>query len=159
MIERISPIMNSPEPRHPPRWLKVANRVNIAMLTRGIGPATQRVLTIPGRTSGLPRRTPIATVAFQGAVYLVAGYSSSDWVKNARAAGSGTLSRGGHSATVTLVEIPVEQRAPILREFLHTIRGGRSFLTVGSQATDAEMASAANVHPVFRVGGTYPTQK
>jgi deazaflavin-dependent oxidoreductase (nitroreductase family) len=143
--------MNSPEARRPPRWLKLANRLNIALLSRGIGASTQRILTVPGRTSGLSRRTPIATVAFQDALYIVAGYPSSDWVKNARAAGKGTLSRGRHIAQVKLVEIPTEQRPPILREFLHTIRGGRSFLTVGPKATDAELASAANSHPVFRI--------
>jgi deazaflavin-dependent oxidoreductase (nitroreductase family) len=151
MIEGNTQIMNAPGDRRPPGRLKLANRLNIALLRRGIGPATQRVLTIPGRTTGLPRTTPIATVAFDGAVYIVAGYSSSDWVKNARAAGSGALSRGSVTTPVKLVEIPVTDRVPILREFLRTIRGGRSFLTVGSRATDAELAAAASAHPIFRV--------
>jgi len=144
--------MNNPDDRRPPRWLRVANRLNIAMLRRGIGPETQRVLTIPGRISGLPRRTPIAIVALRGAQYIVAGFPSSDWVKNARAAGHGTLSRGSASTQVELAEIPVEDRLPILREFLRTIRGGRSFLTVGARASDAELAAAAPGHPVFRLG-------
>jgi deazaflavin-dependent oxidoreductase (nitroreductase family) len=151
MIEGNTQIMNPPTDRRPPGWLKIANRLNIAMLQRGIGPANQRVLTIPGRTTGLPRTTPIAIVAFVGGLYIVAGYPSSDWVKNARAAGSGTLSRGSTSIAVKLVEIPVTDRGPILQEFLRTVRGGRSFLTVGSRATDAEIAAAANVHPIFRV--------
>lgn len=152
MIEGNTQTMNTPGERRPPGWLKLANRLNIALLRRGIGPATQRVLTIPGRTTGLPRTTPIATIAFDGGLYIVAGYPSSDWVKNARAAGSGTLSRGSVTTPVSLVEIPVTDRVPILREFLRTTRGGRSFLTVGSRATDAEFAAAANAHPIFRVG-------
>jgi hypothetical protein len=144
--------MNKQDGRRPPHWLHIANHLNIAMLGRGIGPATQRVLTIPGRTSGLPRRTPIAIVAFGGAEYIVAGFPSSDWVKNARAAGRGTLSRGSVSTPVELAEIRVEERLPILREFLRTIRGGRSFLTVDSRASDAELEAAAAGHPVFRVG-------
>jgi deazaflavin-dependent oxidoreductase (nitroreductase family) len=143
--------MSMPKDRRPPRWLKLANRLNIAMLSRGIGPATQRVLTIAGRSTGLPRRTPIATVQLGGALYIVAGYPSSDWVKNAQAGGQATLSRGATRATVTLVELPVSERPPILREFLRTVRGGRSFLTVGSNSTDAEVAAAAVEHPVFRV--------
>jgi hypothetical protein len=140
-----------PDDRRPPRWLKLANRLNIAMLSRGIGPPTQRVLTIAGRSTGLPRSTPIATVELGGSRYIVAGYPSSDWVKNARAGGHATLSRGATSSPVTLVELPVSQRVPILREFLRTVRGGRSFLTVGSGSTDAELAAAAAEHPVFRV--------
>jgi hypothetical protein len=139
------------EHRRPPRWLKLANRLNIAMLGRGIGPATQRILTIAGRSTGLPRRTPIATVQLGRSTYIVAGYPSSDWVKNARAGGPATLSRGATSTPVTLIELPVAERAPILREFLRSIRGGRSFLTVGASATDAELAAAAAEHPVFRV--------
>jgi hypothetical protein len=143
--------MSTSSERRPPGWLKIANRLNIAMLSRGIGPATQRVLTIPGRSTGLPRQTPIAVVALGGSNYLVAGYQTSDWVKNARVAGKGTLRRGKLSESVTLIEVPLDQRLPILREFLRTIRGGRSFLTVGSDATDAEVVAAAAVHPVFRV--------
>jgi deazaflavin-dependent oxidoreductase (nitroreductase family) len=137
--------------RRPPRWLKLANRLNIAMLNRGIGPSAQRVLTTAGRSTGLPRRTPIATVELGGSQYIVAGYPSSDWVKNARAAGRATLSRGATSTPVTLVALPVEERVPILREFLRTVRGGRSFLTVGPRSTDAELSAAAAEHPVFSV--------
>lgn len=121
------------------------------MLTRGIGPPTQRVLTIPGRVSGLPRQTPIAVVTLAGDDYIVAGYPDSDWVKNARATGSGTLARGAVSRSVRLTELPVDQRVPVLRQFLITIRGGRSFLTVGSRASDDELAVAASGHPVFRI--------
>jgi hypothetical protein len=143
--------MNVEGDRRPPRWLTVANRLNIAMLARGIGPSTQRVLTVPGRTSGLPRRTPIAVVALDGTDYIVAGYPSSDWVKNVRSAGRGTLSRGTVATPVEITELPVDQRVPVLREFLRTIRGGRSFLTVDARATDEELAKAASGHPVFRI--------
>lgn len=137
--------------RRPPRWLKTANRLNIALLSRGIGPATQRILTVPGRSSGLPRRTPIAITTLAGSRYLVAGYDTSDWVKNLRAAGHGTLSRGVSVEEVELVEIPAEERVAVLREFLRTIRGGRSFVTVGANASDAELREAADRHPVFRL--------
>jgi deazaflavin-dependent oxidoreductase (nitroreductase family) len=137
--------------RRPPRWLTAANRLNIAMLNRGVGPTTQRVLTIPGRTSGQPRRTPIAIVEFEDAQYIVAGFPSSDWVKNAHAARRGTLSRGSVTKAVTLTELRVEERPPILREFLRTIRGGRSFLTVDARASDEEFAAVAAQHPVFRI--------
>jgi deazaflavin-dependent oxidoreductase (nitroreductase family) len=153
MIEGIEHRMSTPTERRPPRWLKLANRLNIAMLSRGIGPSTQRVLTIAGRTTGLPRRTPIAIVELDGARYIVAGYPSADWVKNARAGSRATLSRGGASTTVRLVEVPAAERPPILREFLRAIRGGRSFLTVGAGSTDADVVIAAEEHPVFRLEG------
>jgi deazaflavin-dependent oxidoreductase (nitroreductase family) len=143
--------MNDYADRRAPSWLAIANRLNIALLRRGIGPATQCVLTIAGRKTGLPRRTPIAVVALGGEEFLVAGYPSSDWVRNARAAGRGVLSRGSTSRAVGLEEVPVAERPPVLREFLRSIRGGRSFLVFGAHATDAEIAAAAGEHPVFRI--------
>jgi deazaflavin-dependent oxidoreductase (nitroreductase family) len=143
--------MNASIERRPPSWLRIANRLNIALLSHGIGPLPQRVLTIPGRKTGLPRRTPIAVVSLGGEEFLVAGYSSSDWVRNARAAGRGMLSRGSVRRAVELEEVPEADRAPILREFRRTVRGGRSFLTISARATNAELVAAAHEHPVFRI--------
>ena len=47
-----------------------------------------------GRNSGKRRTTPVAVIVFQGERYLVAGFDSSNWVKNARVAGRGELRRG-----------------------------------------------------------------
>jgi hypothetical protein len=44
--------MAAPTSRRPPRWLKYANRINVALLGRGIGPASQRLLSVPGRNNG-----------------------------------------------------------------------------------------------------------
>jgi hypothetical protein len=137
--------------RRPPRWLQHANRVNVALLRRGIGPASQRLLSLPGRTTGIRRTTPVAVIAVDGQRYIVAGYETSDWVKNARRAGWGLIGRGTTKERVTLTEIPPEQGAPVLREFARHVRGGRSFLTVRADASAAEFAAASHHHPVFRL--------
>src|SRR5918911_13423 len=65
-------------------------------------------------------RSRLATVMEQGLSRLfliVAGLEEADWVKNARAAGWGILSRGRKQERVTLIELPVEERGPILGEF------------------------------------------
>jgi hypothetical protein len=71
--------MAAPTSRRPPRWLKYANRINVALLGRGIGPASQRLLSVPGRNTGMRRTTPVAVVALDGERYIVAGYETSDW--------------------------------------------------------------------------------
>jgi hypothetical protein len=143
--------MTGSRPRRPPRWLKMANRLNLALLSRGIGPATQRILTVAGRASGLPRRTPIAVVTIRGERFIVAGYPTADWVRNAQKAGRGTLSRGRVTEMIELVEVGPDQGGEVLREFLRTVRGGRSFLTVTASASDAEIRDAAREHPVFKL--------
>lgn len=121
------------------------------MLRRGIAPGPQWILTIPGRTSGFPRSTPVAVLQTGGHRYLVAGYQTSDWVKNARAAGSAVIQRGKRVIRVQLIELPVGESPPILREFAKRVRGGRAFMSVAATGSDAEFSEAALHHPVFRL--------
>lgn len=127
--------------RRAPGWLKWVNPINRFLLRRGIGPAPQHLLTIAGRRSGTPRATPIAVVVFEGRRYVVAGFDGSDWVKNARAAARAQLRRGRVVEEVGLAEVPVNERAPILRLFAKTVRGGQSFVADGEPAR----------HPIFEL--------
>ena len=63
-------------------------------------------------------------------------------VSNVRAAGAGSLSRG------RLVEVPVEEREPVLRAFLDQVRGGVRFF--GSSDPNV-VAARGDRYPVFRV--------
>jgi deazaflavin-dependent oxidoreductase (nitroreductase family) len=137
--------------RRAPGWLKWVNPVNRFLLKRGMGPAPQHLLTVAGRKSGTPHTTPVAVVVFGGVRYLVAGFDGSDWVKNARAARWGELRRGRAIQRVELEEVPLDQRAPILRLFAKTIRGGQSFLTVAAHASHEEFVAAGPRHPIFRL--------
>jgi F420H(2)-dependent quinone reductase len=141
----------TPAERRAPGWLKLMNRLNQALLARGIGPGEQHLLSIPGRTSGIPRTTPVAVLEFNGTRYIVAGFAGADWVKNARHAGTAELHRGRRQERILLDELSVDQRPPILREFARRIRGGRGFLTVAANVTDDAFADASTQHPVFRV--------
>jgi F420H(2)-dependent quinone reductase len=137
--------------RRPPFWLKLANRLNVPLLWYGFGPGAQRLLSVPGRTTGLLRTNPIATVEVDGHRYIVAGWETSDWVRNARAAGWGIVGRGRHRERVQLTELPIADRLPILREFARNVRGGRAFLTVAADASDDDFKKASANHPIFRL--------
>jgi F420H(2)-dependent quinone reductase len=110
-----------------PRWLKPMNRLIVALQRKGLALGTMRVLSVPGRKSGRLRTTPISPLVVGGRRYVVGGSAQADWVKNARAAGWGILARGHKEERVRLVELPVEERAPILREFPKEVPGGISF--------------------------------
>jgi hypothetical protein len=138
----------------PPRW---AIRLNIFMLRLGAPIGTQRVLSIVGRRSGLVRRTPVSVVALSGERYIVAALASADWVGNARAAGTGELSRGQARQLVRLVELPVSDRPPVLREFLRQVRGGARFF--GGSPDPERIAAAAAEYPVFRLDPVDPTER
>jgi len=129
----------------PPAWMV---RLNISLLRRGFHVGTQYLLTVPGRKSGEPRSTPISLATVDGNRYIVAAFADALWVKNVRASDTAVLSRGREVETVKLSEIPVADRAPVLRAFLQQVRGGRRFF--GPQTPD-EVVAAAERYPVFRI--------
>ena len=92
------------------------NRLIIALNHLGIGFGTWYILSIPGRKTGKMRSTPVSVLQVHGQRYAVTGFDT-NWVKNARKAGWGTLRRGWKQEQVAVVELPVEERGPILREF------------------------------------------
>jgi hypothetical protein len=118
-------------------------------LGRALG--TQHILSIPGRKTGKLRSTPVSLLTIAGRRYACTGVDT-DWVKNARAAGWGILSRGPRAERVRLVEVPVEERAPILREFPHQVPHGVAFFEriLGLPNDPEAFAAAAHRCPVFR---------
>lgn len=132
-------------PKPPPRWLV---RANVAMLAKGLRVGSQHLLTVRGRLTGEPRRTPVSIARVNGERFVVAAFESADWVANVRAAGFGTLTRGADVEVVRLVELPVLERAPVLRAFLEQVPGGRRFFD--TPEPDRVIASAER-YPVFRV--------
>src|SRR5215212_10088656 len=100
-----------------PRWLKFANPVIVALQRRGVVIGTMRLLSVQGRKSGKLRTTPVSPLMVEGERYIIAGLEGADWVKNVRIAGWGTLARGRDQERVNLVKLPLQERAPVLREF------------------------------------------
>ena len=86
----------------------------LAMRLNGHGGAT---LTVVGRRTGEPRRVPVIPVEFGGIRYLVSPYGESEWVRNLRAVGKGELSRKGRTEAFDAVEIPVDQRDPVIARY------------------------------------------
>lgn len=144
-----------------PGWFtrNVFNR-SVAGLTRaGISVLGSRVLEVPGRRSGEPRRTPVNLLRFGDRLYLVSPRGETQWVRNARAAGGRvTLIRGRRRDDYTAVEVPEEDRPEVLRAYLKRwkMEVGVFFDGVGPDSTDDELAAIAGRHPVFRLETVKP---
>lgn len=131
----------------------VFNRA-VAGLTRlGVSVAGSRVLEVPGRKSGEPRRTPVNLMTFEGGRYLVAPRGHTQWVRNLRASGSGRLLVGRRAEDFTATELPDEDKPPLLRAYLKKWKWevGQFFGGVGPDAPDEELRRIAPDHPVFRL--------
>ena len=103
------------------------NKVMVALQKLGIPAGPAMVLTVPGRKTEVPRSTPMTPFRLNGDLYAVAGYPGSDWARNARAAGTGTLSRGRTSRRVQIVELTPEEARPVLRAFPANVPVGVGF--------------------------------
>jgi len=140
-----------------PGWLKSMNRVMITLTNMGLAIGPMRVLTVPGRKSGKMRSTPVSTLTVDDQRFIVGGLAEADWVKNVRAARWGLLAQGRKKERVRLIELPIEQRAPILREFPRLVPGGvQFFYRVYDLPKDPALlpdafAGLANQCPVFRI--------
>ena len=138
-----------------PGWFttNVFNRI-VAGLTRlGISVAGSRVLEVPGRKSGEPRRTPVNLLTHEGARYLVAPRGHTQWVKNLRASGEGRLLVGRRAEVFTAVEVPDEEKPELLRAYLEKWKWevGAFFGGVGPDSSDEELRRIAPDHPAFRL--------
>ena len=136
-----------------PRWLKLANPVIVALQRRGVVIGTMRLLSVPGRKSGKLRTTPVSPLKVAGERYVIAGLEGADWVKNVRIAGWGILARGREQESVNLLELPLQERAPVLREFPNRVLHGVQFFRqlYGISGTPEEFEALASRCPVFRV--------
>jgi deazaflavin-dependent oxidoreductase (nitroreductase family) len=138
----------------PPAWLKPMNKVMIAMHKAGIVTGPVRVLTVRGRKSGEPRSTPATPFTHHDGLYVVGGYPNADWVLNARAAGTGTVTRGRKAQRVSFVELTAEQSRPVLRAFPDKVPTGVGFFKragLVEQGTADEFEALAGRCAVFRL--------
>lgn len=134
---------------------KVVDQVIIWMLRAGMAPEGYYLLTVKGRKSGLPRSRPVALVEVGEEKWLVAPYGEVNWVHNARAAGVVTLSSGRESATYRLEELPLAERAPILKEYITRYAITRPYFDALPESDLAEFEGEAQDRPVFKL---HPSQ-
>jgi deazaflavin-dependent oxidoreductase (nitroreductase family) len=137
----------------PPRYLKSMNRVVRAIQKLGIPTGPAMVLTVAGRKTGQPRSTPMTPFTYRGGLYTVAGYPGADWAANARAAGTGTLSRGRKSREIKIVELDADESRPVLREFPAQVPVGVGFAKRSGLVRDGtpdEFEALAGQLAVFR---------
>jgi len=126
----------------------------VAVCTRlGISVWGSRVLRVRGRTSGEWRSSPVNLLTYQGKQYLVAPRGHTQWVRNIRISGAGELQLGSRMQPFRAVEIPDDEKVPLLRDYLKRwkFEVGMFFGGVSDSSPDAELRRIAPDHPVFRV--------
>lgn len=146
--------MSAPVHYRKPGWFtrNVANRL-VAGLTRlGVSVWGSRVLEVPGRKTGEPRRVPVNLLRLDGRDYLVSARGVGSWVRNVRAAGGKvTLVLGKRRESRLATELADADKVPVLRAYLARWKAevGAFFDGVDAKSTDEAIAAIAHKHPAF----------
>lgn len=138
---------------HPNHLARLMNRLDARQFGSGrLSPRQAVALEVRGRRSGRPITLPVVVADVEARRYLVAMLGEqANWVRNVRAAhGAAVLRRGGREP-VHLVEVPVDERAPVLRRYLALAPGARAHFPVDRDAPLDEFVRIADRYPVFRI--------
>lgn len=132
---------------------RVFNPLVRGLTKLGVSVKGSRVLEVRGRSSGQQRTTVVNLLEVDGVRYLVAPRGVTQWVRNVRVAGGGNLRLGRKVERFSAVELPDDEKAPIIRPYLRAWAWevGKFFDGLTADSPDAEIAAAAPGFPVFRV--------
>jgi deazaflavin-dependent oxidoreductase (nitroreductase family) len=130
---------------------RVANWLMRGLLRWGLAPRHTYLLTVRGRRSGRSHTTPVTLVEEGHERWLVAPYGDVGWVRNARAAGAVTLTRGLQVEAVAIRELGPVEAAPVLKRYITTVPITRPFFDVTPESDLGEFETEAPRHPVFHL--------
>ena len=126
--------------RSPSRALALIRRVNRPIWLRA---GMVAVIEVRGRRTGSPVHVTLVPYEVEGTRYLLSHYGATDWVRNLRAAGRGTLRRKGRTEPFVAIEVDGAERDRVIATFVaRTPKFFRRDFDQGPDAPD---------HPTFRV--------
>jgi deazaflavin-dependent oxidoreductase (nitroreductase family) len=143
-----------------PVLVRASNPLSRRLLRVGLPMGPNVLLTVRGRSSGLPRTAPVAVAEIDGRRFVVGAYGDVHWVRNVRAAGEAEIRVHGQVEHVRAVELEL---APATELFARLLPGyvdrlprlGRGFiralLRLVARDILADPARAAAKHPVFEL--------
>lgn len=139
---------------HPTRLTMVLNDVTARLASAGVAPRRMVTLEVAGRRTGRIASLPLVVADLGDERYLVSMLGErAAWVKNVRAAGGAATLRHGRREPVLLEEVPVGDRAPVLKRYLQLAPGARAHFPVGPDAPLMQFDAIAARFPVFHVAG------
>ena len=135
-----------------PRHISLFSPLLQALLAAGLPVGPNALITIRGRKSGEPRTAGVAIIEVEGRRWIWAPWGEVNWVRNLRAAGQATLTRGGHCEPISAIELTPAEAAPVLKWALASVPSFiRSYFDVTADSSLEAIEQEAPRHPIFRV--------
>jgi deazaflavin-dependent oxidoreductase (nitroreductase family) len=101
-----------------PLWVSLISPIQKVLLAAGVPMHPYRLVTIRGRTSGLPRTAPLAVIEVSGRRWVWTPWGGVEWARNLRAAGRAIISIRGRKEEVDATELDTAQRVEFFRDVL-----------------------------------------
>jgi deazaflavin-dependent oxidoreductase (nitroreductase family) len=130
---------------------RLINSLFRALTRLGLRASYRHILTVLGRKTGQLYSTPVDILERDDQRWLVAGYGPTNWVRNVRAAGEVTLSRGRQSERFRVEEGDRQAAVPVLRTYMREIRVTPPYFDASPDSGDEDVAAEVPRHPVFRL--------
>jgi hypothetical protein len=138
--------------QRPNKIARFLNKLWAAVHAWGFAPNWLATLDVTGRKSGKIISLPVVIAIVDRERYLVSMLGEKvTWVQNVRAAQGRAVLRAGRRQEIRLIDVPVEQRAPILKVYLQRAPGARPHIPVDKDAPLSAFESIAADYPVFRI--------
>jgi deazaflavin-dependent oxidoreductase (nitroreductase family) len=141
-----------------PSLIPILNPLIRRLLGVGLPFGPNVLLTVRGRSSGLPRTFPVAILELDGRRFVQSPFGEVNWVHNLRAAREAVVSKGRGREAVDAIEVVPEEGGPLLRQALAPYLRSRilrpvlgRFFHVGTDSTLDEFVAQARTHPMFEL--------
>ena len=144
--------MTAAAPRYRrPGWFtrNVVNRAVAGLVRLGVSVWGARILEVPGRRSGEPRRNPVNLLELQGARYLVSPRGHTQWVRNLRVSGEGALLLGRRREAFRATEVPLDD----------TRRSCVRTCAAGARRWASSSTASARTRPTMTCAASPPTTR
>ncbi len=138
-----------------PRFVRLANVLTKTLLRTGLPLSgfgyPMYLLTVRGRKSGQPHTTPVVIVEQEGKRYLLSPFGVVDWVRNLRASGVATFTRGRRHEEIRARELSGDEAGLILEGLMTSGKNPPilGYFGVTAQSSAEDFGRAAIEHPVF----------
>ena len=138
-----------------PRWVTMFTPIAKPLLAAGVPMGFNGLITIRGRTTGLPRTTPVAIIEHDGRRWIWSPWGEVHWVRNLRAAGRATITVRKRKEAVRATELDPTERIAFFRDVMRAVASGipfgRTFIRVVDGVDLNDPIAAAAGRPVFEL--------
>lgn len=104
-----------------PKWVPYFNAIAKPLLALGVPMGPDILLTVRGRRSGMPRTTPVTICDHGGRRGFISPFGETNWVRNLRAAGRGTICFGRRREEIRAVELSMDEAVRFIKEVIAPI--------------------------------------